>query len=61
MDSQGGLTNPTTDIPRYVELYMAGKLCLDELITHKFVLEDVNDAIEMVRSGEAGRCILTLN
>jgi len=61
MDSQGGLTDPAADIPRYVELYLAGKLCLDDLITHRFPLERVNEAIETVKSGEAGRCILTMD
>lgn len=61
MDSQGGLTSPDVDIPRYVELYLAGKLCLDDLITHRFPLEKVNDAIEVVESGEAGRCVLMMD
>jgi len=61
MDSQGGLTNPAADIPRYVELYLVGKLCLDDLITHTFPLERVNEAVETVKSGEAGRCILTMD
>lgn len=60
MDSQGGLTNPTIDIPRYAELYMKGKLKLQELITHRFPLNDVNQALDVVRSGKAGRCILEM-
>ena len=61
MDSQGGLTNPNKDIPRYLNLYKAGKLKLDELITHRYCLEQVNNALDKVRSGEAGRCILEMN
>ncbi|MEE9356508.1 MAG: zinc-binding dehydrogenase [Methylococcaceae bacterium] len=59
-DSQGGLTNPSTDIPRYLDLYRAGKLKLDSLITHRYPLEQVNDALDMVRSGQAGRVILEM-
>lgn len=61
MDSQGGLTNPTTDIPRYLKLYKSGKLKLDNLITHHYPLEQVNEALEMVKSGQSGRVILEMN
>lgn len=61
MDSQGGLTNPSVDIPRYLELYKIGKLELDKLITHRFPLENVNDAIELMKCGTIGRCVLVMN
>jgi S-(hydroxymethyl)glutathione dehydrogenase / alcohol dehydrogenase len=57
---EGGQTNPTVDIPRYLRLYRAGKLQLDPLITHRFPLEQVNDALAAVRSGETGRCVLEM-
>ncbi len=60
MDSQGGLTNPTVDIPRYLNLYKTGKLLLDKLITHRFNLEQVNLAISTIQKGEAIRCIIDL-
>lgn len=61
LDSQGGLTNPTIDIPRYCELYRTGKLKFDGLITHRFPLHQVNDALNVVVSGQAGRVILEMN
>lgn len=61
MDSQGGLTNPSVDIPRYLDLYRAGKLKLDNLITHRLPLEKINDAFDIVRFGQAGRIILEMN
>ena len=60
MDSQGGLTDPTTDIPRYLGLYKAGRLPLEQFITHRFPLEQVNEALDVVRSGQAGRVILKM-
>ena len=60
MDSQGGLTNPNVDIPRYLALFKAGKLPLGQFITHKFPLGQVNEALDMVRSGNAGRVILEM-
>ncbi len=59
--SHGGDTDPTADIPRYARLYKAGKLQLRELITDRFPLEGVNDAIAKMRRGEvAGRCLLEI-
>lgn len=60
MDSQGGLTNPTVDIPRYLELYRRGILKLDNLITDKYPLEQINDAIDAVKSGIVGKCVLEI-
>lgn len=60
MDSQGGLTNPTIDIPRYLKLYESGKLNLDDLITSTFSLVDVNQALVAMRAGVAGRILLEM-
>lgn len=60
LDSQGGLTNPAVDIPRYLALYKTGRLPLEQFITHRFPLEAVNEALDVVRSGQAGRVILTM-
>jgi S-(hydroxymethyl)glutathione dehydrogenase/alcohol dehydrogenase len=58
--SHGGGARPHIDIPRYIRLYRAGKLKLDGLITHEFTLEQINQAIETVKSGKAGRCIISM-
>jgi S-(hydroxymethyl)glutathione dehydrogenase/alcohol dehydrogenase len=60
MDSQGGLTNPTIDIPRYVRMYQMGKLNLDGLITHTLPLDRVNEALEILASGQSGKIILNM-
>ena len=60
LDSQGGLTNPTVDIPRYAKLWQASQLDLGNQITHRFQLEDINGAIALMRSGKTGRCILEM-
>ncbi len=61
LDSQGGLTNPTIDILRYVELYRKGRLDLDGMITHRLPLEKINEAIELMKTGQTGKCIITMN
>ena len=58
--SEGGGSIPHIDIPRYIRLYKTGKLNLDGLVTHEFSLDEVNDAIDVVRSGECGRCIVNM-
>jgi S-(hydroxymethyl)glutathione dehydrogenase / alcohol dehydrogenase len=58
---EGGHSYPTADIPRYVNLYQKGKLKLDEQITHRFPLDQINAALDTVRKGEAGRCIVQMN
>jgi S-(hydroxymethyl)glutathione dehydrogenase/alcohol dehydrogenase len=57
--SEGGDAEPHNDIPRYVRLVQAGKFRLDGLITHEFPLARINEAIELVRHGEAGRVLVT--
>jgi S-(hydroxymethyl)glutathione dehydrogenase/alcohol dehydrogenase len=56
----GGFSKPADDYPMYVDLYLDGKWKLDELVTHRYSLDDINDAAEMLRSGQAGRVLLDL-
>lgn len=58
--SEGGDAEPHNDIPRYVRLVKAGKFRLDGLVTHEFRLEQINEAIALVRAGEAGRVSVTM-
>jgi S-(hydroxymethyl)glutathione dehydrogenase/alcohol dehydrogenase len=58
--SEGGDSEPHNDIPRYVRLVQAGKFRLDGLITHEFPLEKINQAIALVRAGEAGRVVVKM-
>jgi S-(hydroxymethyl)glutathione dehydrogenase/alcohol dehydrogenase len=59
--SHGGSAEPHVEIPRYISLYNAGKLKLDESITHEFGLDDINEAIKLIQRGEAGRCVISLD
>ena len=60
MDSEGGQTNPSIDIPRYLNLYREGKFDLDLLITDRYPLTEINKAIERVKSGKAGKVMLEM-
>lgn len=56
----GGDTKPDSDIPRYLQLYRLGRLKLEELITHHYTLDRINDAVERMREGETGRCVIVM-
>ena len=56
--SWGGETDPDKDFPRYVDRYCSGKLKLDELITHRFKLEEINRAFDLMEQGALGRAII---
>jgi S-(hydroxymethyl)glutathione dehydrogenase/alcohol dehydrogenase len=58
--TQGGKFSPSVDIPRYVKLYKAGILKIDNIITHRMKLDQINDAIDLVRKGQAGRIIINI-
>lgn len=59
--SHGGEAIPDQDIPRYHALYRAGRIKLRELITHRFALDEINQAIQGVRDGSvSGRCLVQM-
>ena len=60
LTTQAGGFDPDTDIKRFVKLYQMGKIDYKSLITHRFKLEDINEAIETLRSGEAGRIMIQI-
>ena len=59
--SHGGEAVPHEDIPRYHQLYRAGRIKLRELITDFYSLEEINTAIQKMRDGTlAGRCLIRM-
>jgi S-(hydroxymethyl)glutathione dehydrogenase/alcohol dehydrogenase len=50
-----------TELPRYVDRYMAGRIRLDELVTATLPLEDINRAFELMHRGEAIRSVIRLS
>jgi S-(hydroxymethyl)glutathione dehydrogenase / alcohol dehydrogenase len=60
--SHGGEAVPNVDIPRYHNLYRAGRIALRELITDHFSLDQINEAIAAMRSGKVrGRCLVRMD
>jgi len=56
--SKMGSARIRIDVPRIVDLYRQGRLKLDELITGRYKLEDINEAIASVVRGEALRNVV---
>ncbi|HLF79010.1 MAG TPA: alcohol dehydrogenase, partial [Dehalococcoidia bacterium] len=46
------------DMPKYIDFYLQGRLKLDEMISQRRRLEDVNDAFRAMKAGEVARTVL---
>jgi S-(hydroxymethyl)glutathione dehydrogenase / alcohol dehydrogenase len=55
-----GSSRPHVDMPLILDLYMAGRLELDRLVTRTYPLEAVNDAFAAMNAGEVARAVLEL-
>jgi S-(hydroxymethyl)glutathione dehydrogenase/alcohol dehydrogenase len=49
------------DIPRYLRFYETGQLLLDEMVSKRGSLEDINDAFRAMKAGEVARTVLTFD
>ena len=49
------------DMPKYIDFYLDGRLKLDEMISSRLPLEDVNDAFDRMRKGEAARQVIVFD
>jgi S-(hydroxymethyl)glutathione dehydrogenase / alcohol dehydrogenase len=56
--SRMGSNQFRSDIPNYLELYRQGKLHLDEMVTRRRPLGDINDAFRAMTAGEVARTVL---
>lgn len=61
LGSKMGGTRLPVDIPWLVDRYLDGRLKLDELITHRYPLEKINEAIAEVKAGTALRNVIVFD
>ncbi|MBK6005030.1 S-(hydroxymethyl)glutathione dehydrogenase/class III alcohol dehydrogenase [Ramlibacter ginsenosidimutans] len=47
-----------TDVPKIVDWYMEHKINIDDLITHRLPLQDINKGFELMRAGESIRSVV---
>ena len=58
--SQGGGTKPDEDIPRYIKLANREMLDFNTLHTDTFALDNINDAFDLLKTGNAGRIMIKI-
>ena len=56
--SQMGSNRFPVDMPRFVDMYMAGKLKLDQMVSRRIKLEDVNEAFKEMKEGKVARSVI---
>ncbi len=47
-----------TDMPRYVDMYLDGRLHLDEMVSKTIALEQINDGFEDMKAGNVARSVV---
>jgi alcohol dehydrogenase len=52
---------PSRDIPRFLGLYMRGKLPVEKLLTHRIKLDDINEGFDRLHDGNAIRQVIEFN
>ncbi|MCB1742118.1 MAG: Zn-dependent alcohol dehydrogenase [Gammaproteobacteria bacterium] len=58
--SYGG-TRPSTDFPALARAYLDGRLLLDEMISARIALDDINRGFDALRAGQAVRTVVTFD
>jgi len=54
-----GSVRPDLDFPRLVDLYMQGRLKIDELVSRTYRLEEINEGFAALRTGQVARGVIT--
>ncbi len=55
-----GSTRFRIDMPRLCEWYLQGKIKLDELVTRRYDLSEINEAFDAMKRGEVARSIMPI-
>ena len=53
-----GSTNQRRDMPKLLDLYMRGRLKIDELVSRRIKLDEVNEAFDVMQKGEVARSVI---
>jgi S-(hydroxymethyl)glutathione dehydrogenase/alcohol dehydrogenase len=59
--SHGGGSFPTADIPNYLKIVKTAKAKIKEMITHRFTLDNINQALEEIKHGHIGKCVIEVS
>ena len=56
--TQAGNFEPDIDIPRFVNLYKDGKINIKSLITDRYELSNINEAVTQLKTGTSGKILI---
>ncbi len=56
-----GTCVPSRDIPRYVDLYMQGRLPVDRLLSGRLALDEINRGFDLLHEGKAVRQVVVFS
>jgi len=59
--SNMGSNHFRVDMPRFVEFYLSGQLKLDEMISRRIPLEQINEAFDEMKRGEVARSVIVFD
>jgi Zn-dependent alcohol dehydrogenase len=58
--TQAGGFDPDRDIKRFLDLYKKEKINFRNIVTHRYKLSEINQALETLRSGKSGRILIDI-
>lgn len=58
--TQGGRCIPNIDIPRWIKAWRRGHLKIEGIVTNYFKIDEINEALDLLRSGTAGRIMIKM-
>jgi S-(hydroxymethyl)glutathione dehydrogenase/alcohol dehydrogenase len=56
-----GSVRPNLDFPKLVDLYLEGRLKIDELVSRTYSLDQINEGFAALRSGQVARGVVVFN
>ena len=60
-EGPGGNCNPDRDIPRFAQLYREGNLPLEKLLSHRYSLNNINQALDDLKERRITRALIEIN
>jgi Zn-dependent alcohol dehydrogenase len=56
-----GSVRPNLDFPKLVDLYLQGRLKIDQLVSRTYKLDEINEGFTALRSGQVARGVVVFN
>jgi S-(hydroxymethyl)glutathione dehydrogenase/alcohol dehydrogenase len=56
-----GSVRPNIDFPKLVDLYLDGRLKIDQLVSRTYRLEEINEGFTALRTGQVARGVVVFN